>query len=532
MEKINFRILLLLILGVSFQTLIHGQNQKLTISGQIKDASNGEDLPFVNVIQLNQTGIGTTSNVYGFYSLTLEPGEHLIAYQFLGYQTVEKTINLTENIRIDIELSESGLDLNQVVVTSKKENQNITQNQGSVTKLDMKSIKEIPAFGGEVDVLKIIQLTPGVKTAGEGNSGIYVRGGGLDQNLILLDEAPVYNPSHLLGFFSVFNGDALKSTSVFKGGMSAEYGGRTSSVIDIRMKDGNSKKFGMSGGIGLIASRLTIESPIVKDKGSLIISGRRTYLDLFLQLSGDEGVSSTQLYFYDANIKANYRLSEKDKIYFSGYLGRDVLGVQGDFGFNWGNITSTFRWNHLFSDKLFSNTTFIFSNYDYQFSVSAGNGDIRLKSIIKDLNFKQDFSLYLNDKNSIKFGLNAIHHTIEPGNLDADEDTGFNSEDAASSRGIEGAVYIQNDQKITSRLSINYGLRFSFLNRIGEGFEYEFAEDGSLVSEDFFGRGESMEFLGGLEPRLSANFLLNEESSIKLGFNRNLQYIHLLTNAT
>ncbi|MEM1321570.1 MAG: TonB-dependent receptor [Bacteroidota bacterium] len=524
--------LLLFLVGLCLQGSLLGQSGKFTISGQIKDASNGEDIPFATIMLLDQPGVGTTSNVYGFYSLSVEAGEYRIAYQFLGYETVEKTINLTKDIKIDIELSETNLTLEQVVVSAKKEDQNITQNEGSVTRLDMKTIKELPAFGGEVDVLKVIQLTPGIKTAGEGNSGFYVRGGGLDQNLILLDEAPVYNPSHLLGFFSVFNGDALKSTAVYKGGMSAEYGGRTSSVIDIRMKDGNKKQLGVSGGIGLIASRLTVEAPIVKDKGSFILSGRRTYADLFLQLSNDEGINNTQLYFYDTNLKANYRFSEKDRVYFSGYLGRDVLGVQGDFGFNWGNITSTVRWNHLFSDKLFSNTTFIFSNYDYQFSVNTGEEDIKLKSIIKDFNLKQDFSYYPSNRNSLKFGFNAIHHTIEPGNLEAGEDTGFNSEDAAVSRGIEGAVYVQNEQKIGDRLSINYGLRYSFLNRIGEGYEYEFAGDGSLVSETFYESGASMNFQGGLEPRLSANFLLNKTSSVKLGFNRNLQYIHLLTNAT
>lgn len=527
---LNKIVLVLLILG--FQTIMFGQNEKFTISGQIQDHTNGEDIPFATVTLLSQPGVGTTSNVYGFYSLSLDPGEYVLSFQYLGYQTIEKTINLSDNVKIDVELTEGSQALEEVVVRAQKEDHNITQNVGSVTKLDMNVIKELPAFGGEVDVLKVIQLTPGIKTAGEGNSGFYVRGGGLDQNLILLDEAPVYNPSHLLGFFSVFNGDALKSTSIYKGGMSAEYGGRTASVLDIRMKDGNKKELGVSGGIGLIASRLTIEAPIVKDRGSFILSGRRTYADLFLQLSGDEAINKTQLFFYDTNLKANYRISEKDRVYFSGYLGRDVLGVKGDFGFNWGNITSTARWNHLFSDKLFSNTTFIFSNYDYQFSINTGENDINLKSIIKDFNLKQDFSFYLNDRNSLKFGFNTIHHTIEPGNLEAGEDTGFNSEDASISRGIESAVYLQNDQKVTDRLNINYGLRYSFFNRIGEGSEYEFAEDGSLISETFFDKGKLMEFQGGLEPRLSANYLLSESSSLKLGFNRNLQYIHLLTNAT
>ncbi len=510
----------------------YGQDATFTISGQIKDAANGEDVPFATISLKNQAGVGTTSNVYGFYSLSLEPGEYLLLFQFLGYQTVEKAITLQADLKLDIEMGEDAQTLEEVVVSATKEDQNISRVEGSTTRLDIKEIREIPVFGGEPDIIKVIQMTPGIKTAGEGNAGFYVRGGGLDQNLVLLDEAQVYNPSHLLGFFSVFNGDALKGATVYKGGMAPEYGGRTASVLDIRMKDGNKKKFSVSGGLGLIASRLTVEGPIVKDKGSFMISGRRTYADLFLGLSDDPSLNESSLYFYDLNMKANYRLGDKDRIYLSGYFGRDNFGFDGTFGLDWGNATGTFRWNHLFSDKLFSNTSVIYSDYDYEFAVGSGDDLLGVESVIKDINLKQDFSFFPNNNNSFKFGLNLIHHTIEPGNLNAGANTGINSEAAEVKYGIEGALYLQNEQKVNDRLTLLYGLRYSLFNQIGSGTAYEFDEFGRTIGSTSFGSGESMQFYGGLAPRFSGNYLLNSKSSLKLGYNRNYQYIHLLTNAT
>lgn len=507
------------------------QNEKYSISGQISDATNGEDIAFADIIVTDLENTGTNSNAYGFYSIALPAGKYTLSYQYLGYATVVKVIDLQANLKMNIELGADAALLDEVVVKAEKDNKNITRNEGSVTQIDMKDVRELPALGGEPDIMKVIQLNPGIKAAGEGNAGFYVRGGGLDQNLILLDEAPVYNPSHLLGFFSVFNGDAIKGATVYKGGMSAEYGGRTSSVVDIRMKDGNNKGYDVSGGIGLIASRLTVEGPIVKDEGSFMVSGRRTYADLFLGLSSDEGASGTSLYFYDLNAKANYRIGEKDRIYLSGYFGRDKFGFSDAFGLDRGNVTGTLRWNHLFSDRLFSNTTLIYSDYDYQFTIGADEDRIGLQSVINDLNFKQDFTFFANDKNLLKFGVNVIQHTIEPGNIDAGENTGINSEDAAESYGTEGAIYIQNEQKIDSKLSLNYGLRYSAFNRTGAGDAF-IIEDGDITETVSFDRGESIQYYGGFEPRLSANYLLNEKSSLKLGFNRNYQYLHLLTSAT
>lgn len=506
--------------------------KKYSISGQLKDSSNGEDLPFATVFVKELSGVGGISNNYGFYSVSVPEGSYTIIYQFLGYESVEQAVTIDGNKTINIELSPATQKISEVVITAEKADKNITRNEGSVTKISSKTIKQLPAFGGEVDVVKVMQSQPGIKSAGEGGSGYYVRGGGLDQNLVLLDEAPVYNPSHLMGFFSVFNGDAIKGASMYKGGMMPEYGGRTSSVMDIRMKDGNAKKYGVSGGIGAIASRLTLEGPIVKDKGSFMISGRRTYADIFLGLSSDESLSGSQLYFYDLNLKANYRLTEKDRIYLSGYFGRDQFGFEGSMGINYGNATGTFRWNHVFNSKLFSNTSVVYSDYDYEFGFGSDEDLLSLQSIIKDVNLKQDYTYYLSNNHTLKFGFNAIHHSIEPGNISAGANTGINSDDAEEKYGLEGAIFIQDEYKVSNRFSLNYGLRYSLFQQRGPGTAYNFDDKGNLLSETQYEDGENVQFYGGAEPRLSANYLINSVSSIKLGYNRNYQYMHMLTNAT
>ncbi|MBO6516266.1 MAG: TonB-dependent receptor [Bacteroidia bacterium] len=510
----------------------YGQTTKYTISGQIKDASTGEDLPFTTISVKGSQSIGAVSNEYGFYSITLDAGECTLLYQNIGYQVFEHNIALNKDTVLTIELESTSQLLGKAVVSVKRENRNITSNEGSVTTIEMKDVKQISVFGGEPDILKIIQLNPGVKQAGEGNSGFYVRGGGLDQNLILLDEAPVYNPSHLLGFLSVFNGDAIKGATLYKGGIPSEYGGRTSSVLDIQMRDGNKKKFGASGGIGVLSTRLTLEGPIVKDKGSFIVSGRRTYADVLLNAMNLEGFENNTLYFYDLNVKANYRLNEKNKVYLSGYFGRDVMGFGENFGLNWGNSTFTLRWNHLFSKKLFSNTSLIYSNYDYQFSFGTGENFMGTTSIIEDINLQQDFSYYLNDHNTLKFGFNVISHNLEPGNVSAGANTGITTTDAEPKQAIEGALYAQNQMKLGQRLKLNYGLRYSFFNQTGPGSAYVFDNDGDLRDTKVFDGTQSMQYYGGLEPRLSVNYRLASNASVKLGYNRINQYLHLLTNAT
>ncbi|MFK7785564.1 MAG: TonB-dependent receptor, partial [Crocinitomicaceae bacterium] len=508
-------------------------SQTYTVSGTMKDSTNGEDMFGGVVIVKELSNVGATVNSYGFYSLTIEKGEYTLMYRSSGYETKEVKINLIDNMTLDVELAlpKDVQEIEDVVVTGEKENDNITSSGMNVTKFDPKDIETIPVIFGEKDIMKTLQLTPGVKTAGEGNAGFFVRGGGADQNLVLLDEAVVYNASHLLGFFSVFNSDAVKDVALYKSGIPAEYGGRASSVMDVKMKDGNSKNFGVSGGIGLISSRLAVEGPIVKDKGSFILSGRRSYLDLFLKLSQDEDIRNTKLYFYDMNAKANYKISKKDRIFLSGYFGRDNFGFGDQFGFDWGNATGTIRYNRIISDKLFSNTSVIFSNYDYRFTIGTGDDAFGVNSSIQDWNVKQDFSLFANKNNTLKFGVNGMHHTFKPGSLTGGNDS-FNEIVLDSRYGIEFGAYIQNEQKIGPRFNIMYGLRYSGFDLVGSD-KYEFDEDGDVSSVDTtLGRWESLSYHQGLEPRFSLSYVISENNSIKLGYNRNFQYLHQLSNST
>lgn len=499
----------------------------------MKDATNGEDM-FGAVIKVKELdNVGTTTNAYGFYSLTLDSGEYTFIYRSTGFQTQEIKINLVNDIRKDIELMlpKDVLQIEEMKVSAEKENDNITSSGMNVTKFDPKSIETIPVLFGEKDIMKTLQLTPGVKTAGEGNSGFFVRGGGADQNLILLDEAPVYNASHLLGFFSVFNSDAIKDVSLYKSGIPAEYGGRASSVVDVKMRDGNNKKFGASGGLGLISSRLTLEAPIVKDKGSFIISGRRSYADLFLKLSRKDDLKDVQLFFYDLNAKANYRISKKDRIFLSGYFGRDKFQLGEDFGFSWGNATGTLRWNHLINDKFFSNTTVIRSTFDYEFSIGNGDDAFGIRSSIKDWNVKQDFTYYLNNNNTLKFGVNAIHHTFKPGALTGNNES-FNEIVLQSRYALELGAYIQNEMKIGTRFNVMYGLRYSGFNYMGDGTDYQFDTDGNEIGSKNYNAWESIKYYQGLEPRFSASYIISEKNSIKASYNRNYQYLHQLSNST
>jgi hypothetical protein len=529
MNKQNTALIFLLLL--LFGKMVAAQN--FTISGSIKDATNGEDLFGASVIVKELENTGAQTNVYGFYSLTIPSGKYTVIYRSLGYDDLIKQIELTDNQTINVELTipKDVQEVEGVVIEAEKENENITGAQMAVTKFDPKSIETLPVLFGEKDIMKTLQLTPGVKGAGEGNAGFYVRGGGIDQNLILLDESTVYNASHLLGFFSVFNSDAIKDVSLYKSGIPAEYGGRASSVMDVKMRDGNMKKFGVSGGLGLISSRLTLEAPIVKDKGSFIISGRRSYADLFLKLSNNPDLNETQLYFYDLNMKANYRVSDKDRIFVSGYFGRDVLELADQFGFDWGNATGTVRWNRIVNDKLFSNTSLIFSNFNYSFTVGSGDDSFGVKSSIQDYNVKQDFSYFLNSKNTIKFGVNAIHHTFRPGRLEAGDNINFEEIVLKSRTAMEYGAFIQNEHQISPRFALLYGLRYSGFGLIGSD-AYDFDDAGELLETRTYDTWETVEYQQGLEPRFSASFVLSDHNSIKLGYNRNFQYLHQLSNAT
>lgn len=522
------KILFILFCIVSFSV----QAQNFTISGTIKDESNGEKLIDVVVQVGEQKNIGTTSNDYGFYSLSLKEGEYTIIYTYLGYKTVVEKISLKSNIVKNISLEEKGNDLNEVVVNAVAKNDNIKSTSMGVERLNMAQIKDIPVLFGERDVLKTLQLLPGVKSAGDGSSGFYVRGGAADQNLILLDEATVYNASHLLGFFSTFNSDAIKDVTLYKGNMPAQYGGRLASVMDVRMNDGNNKGYEVSGGLGLIASRLMVQGPIKKEKGSFLISGRRTYADMFLKLSNNPEQRNNRLYFYDLNLKANYNLGENDRIYLSGYFGKDFIGVGKLFGIDWGNATGTLRWNHFFNSKLFSNTSLIYSNYNYNIGLTIDENDIKIISKIADWNLKQEFQYYANPKNTFKFGFNSIYHDIVPGEIRATATSGVNSFALSKRYGWENAAFINNDWKASSHFSMSYGLRLSAFSVLGAGNYYNFDADGRAIDTMKYGNGDFVKTYLNLEPRLSGSYIINEANSVKASYARNTQHMHLLSNTT
>jgi len=505
--------------------------QKFVLSGYITDVATGEDLPGATVLVDGAANLGTATNSYGFYSITLLPGKHSVRYQYVGYATQTIDINLTENKKLDIELQEQTIELENIVVTGERPDRNVSSVEMGNVKLAPKEIEKIPVIFGEKDIVKTMQLMPGVKSAGEGNSGFYVRGGGIDQNLILLDEAPVYNASHLLGFFSIFNSEAIREANLLKGSIPAEYGGRASSVFDIKMKEGNLKEYGVAGSIGLISSNLALEGPIVKDKGSFIVSARRTYADVFLALSKEEDLQNTTLYFYDLNLKANYKINDNNRIYLSGYFGRDDFGFADEFGFDWGNATGTIRWNHNFGEKLFSNTSFIVSNYSYDINI-LGDVDVTIGSQIDDMNFKQDFTWYASPRNTIRFGGNAIYHNIMPGEITVSENSGINAEIIETRKAIEWAAYVSNNQNISERLKLYYGLRLALFSNIGPGEFYEFNESGELNSTINYNNFEFVKTQGGLEPRLALNYMLNSKSALKTSYNRIYQFLHLLSNST
>jgi hypothetical protein len=504
-----------------------------TISGFIRDASNGESLTGAVVYPQENPSIGIASNSYGYYSLTLPTGKYSLIIRFLGYKTKIVPVELKENVQLSFDMEEASIALKEITITGEKNNNNVVQNE-LISKINVREIQSIPVILGEKDILKTIQLLPGVTPAGEGNAGFFVRGGGVDQNLILLDEAPVYSPSHLLGFFSTFNSDAIKDITLYKGGFPAEYGGRLSSVVDIKMNEGNNKTFHLSGGIGIIASRLSVEGPLFKNKGSFMIAARRTYADVFLKFLPRNGADSTAsrstLYFYDLNMKANYQLSAKDRLYFSCYLGRDNFNLGGAVGLNWGNVTATARWNHIVSDKIFSNTSLIFNRYSYKFNVAVGNLTMRVLSEIRDWNLKEDLNYYLNSNNTLKFGFNSIYHTFVPSKVDSSAFLRVRSMD--NRYALENALYISNEQKITPHLKATYGLRYSLFSSIGPGTVYTYDQVADIIDSATYSRGKIFNTYGGFEPRVLLNYVINDSSSVKVSYARTRQYIHLLSNTT
>jgi hypothetical protein len=511
---------------------------KYTISGYIKDSLNGETLIGATIAVQGQTK-GISSNLYGFYSITLEEGKYILICTFIGYRIKAVSIDLRADTKINFDVLPRSYLAEEVVVSAKKRDANVKNAQMGKFTLPMEQIKSIPAFLGEVDLLKTIQFLPGVRNAGEGSAGIYVRGGGPDQNLILLDDAPVYNTGHLFGFFSIFNADAIKNVTLIKGGMPAQYGGRLSSVLDVSMKEGNNQKFQVDAGIGIIASRLSIQGPLKKNKSSFIISGRRTYIDALTKpfIKSGSQFKGSGYYFYDLNAKVNYIFSDKDRLYLSGYFGRDVFDyVNGKqslkFNIPWGNSTGTLRWNHVFNNKLFGNTTAVYNDYNFTFNAAQNDFELKLSSGIRDLSLKQDFDLYPYTGHKLKFGGIYTYHKFTPSVISGKQDsTVFKPNNAQIKYAHEAAVYLQDDWEINEKIKIHAGLRYSFFQQTGPYKIYQTDDNGNRTDSTVFGRGKAVKNYGGLEPRFTIRYALNDETSIKGSVTRNLQYIHLVSNA-
>jgi hypothetical protein len=514
---------------------IFGQ-EKATISGYIKDAKNGESLVGATVHKQGSS-TGASANEYGFFSLTLPKGEHVIVVGLIGYKTFTFSVILDKSMSKNFELSEEGKELDEVVITGEAADQNVKSVEMSVAKLDIKQINKIPALLGEVDVIRAIQLLPGVTTVGEGASGFNVRGGNIDQNLILLDEAPVYNSSHLFGFFSVFNPDAVKDVKLIKGGIPSQYGGRVSSILDVRMKEGNNKKTTVTGGIGTIFSRVSVEAPIIKDKASFIIAARRSYIDALVKpfLKKSNPLKNADFYFYDLTAKINYRIDEKNTVFVSGYLGRDVFGVSV-FKFDWGNATATARYNHIFNKKLFMNFTTFYSNYNYRLEFSTPNGQgFNWKSNIINYSVKPDFSYYLNTRNTIRFGAQALFYDFLPYNATGKFENGTVNFKSDKRYGVEYSAYVGNEQKVTQNLTVEYGIRFSMYDYVGRSKAYYFRDTTAntqlpLDHTKDFAKGDLIKRYVTPEPRLSLNYVLTKSSSFKASYNRMAQYIQLISN--
>lgn len=529
LTTIFISILLLFSLSVSAGEL----KGNFTISGYISDSTSGESLPGATVI-VSGINNGTVANGYGFYSITLPAGGYTLKYSYVGYAGLMLDISLNNDTTVNIELNPSAEKLNEVEITGQALNENVTSSQMSVNTITSQTIKEIPSLMGEVDLIKALQLLPGVKFVAEGTSGFSVRGSSPDQNLILLDEATIYNAGHLMGFFSVFNNDAVTSVQLYKGDLPARYGGRIASLVDIRMKEGNRKKFHGQGGIGIISSRLTLEGPIVKNKASFMVAGRRTYADLFLKLSNDESLKNSALYFYDLNAKVNWDINQNNRVFISGYFGKDVFKGSSQFKMDWGNTTGTLRWNHLFNKKLFSNFTFVASKFDYDLGIPEGNLQAFLwQSAIRDYNLKGDFSWFPNANNTVTFGFTSTYHDFFPGIFEGlGEEATFGKYFIPDKYSLESAVYISNQQSIGPLFTIKYGLRVSMFNNIGIDTVYQYNNSGTVIDSAAYPAGAFYNTYFNLEPRIGIVFKITENSSLKASYSRNVQYLQQASNST
>jgi outer membrane receptor protein involved in Fe transport len=520
---------------------IESSKQKFTLSGTISDLKSNETIIGVNVF-IPELKTGTTTNEYGFYSITIPKGNYTVEISYISYQTITESINLDKNIKNDYKLSSAEEQLQEVIITDNRKATNIRKAEMSVNKLSAATIKKMPVVLGEVDILKSILLLPGVTNAGEGASGFNVRGGGADQNLILLDEANIFNSSHVFGFFSVFNPDAIKDLKLYKGGIPARYGGRASSVLDIYQKDGNSNNFHASGGIGLISSRLLLEGPIVKNKGSFLVGGRGSYAHLFLKLN--EKQKDNSAYFYDLNTKLSYKLNPNNNLYLSGYFGRDVFSIKKSFTNIYGNSTLNLRWNHLFTNKLFSNLSLIYS--DYYYGLELGLIGFTWDSGIKNYNIKYDFKNYISDNFKLNYGVNAIYYDFNPGTIRPIGESGINFKQLEKKKALEPSIYIEAEQNISNKISLSYGFRYSLFYRMGASNinnyvnneavifnqEQQIYESAIPTSSTYYGENKTIADFSNFEPRASIAYQFTDNQSVKASYNRMVQYLQLISNTS
>jgi len=514
-----------------------------TISGTVKDVSNGETLLGASVF-LEGTNNWALTNQYGFYSITAPKGKYTLIVSYIGYSDYKIKFDLEGNHKFNIELKISSMELDEVIINSEESDRiNIKRPQMSVTRLSALTIKQIPAVLGEVDVLKSIQMLPGVTNGGEGSGGFNVRGGAVDQNLVLLDEAIIYNSSHFFGFFSVFNNDAIKGAKLYKGDIPAKYGGRVSSVLDVRQKDGNNKKLSLAGGVGLISSRLTLEAPIKKNKGSFLIAGRASYAHLFMKMR--EELKDDKINFYDLNLKANYEINKNNKVFLSGYFGRDQFNISNIVHNSYGNAIGNIRWNHIFNDRLFSNLSFIYSKYDYQIILDFITLD--WVSNIKNYNLKYDFRYYVNEKVKLDFGFSGISYSLNPGEINpTTPDSPINYLKLDQKKAFEGGIYISAEHTLSDKLTAQYGLRYSSFTRLGGqnisnyinnqpvvyNAELGVYERGIESGKTFYEKGENIKTFGNFEPRLGLAYQFNTNTSVKASYTRSAQYLHLISNTS
>ncbi len=537
----NFTRIFLCILSFALLSHYHVKGQSTTtnytISGYIKDNSTGEDI-IGATIYIEELKTGVATNVYGFYSITLPAGTYNLQLSFVGFDTQKQELVLDKDISLNIQLKPSIIEMEEVVISAERPEANVTEVKMSTEKLSVEKIKTIPALFGEVDILRSVQLLPGVQSAGEGTTGLFVRGGSADQTLIQMDEATIYNPSHFLGFFSVFNPDAIKDVEIYKGGIPARFGGRLASILDIRMKEGNSKKFAASGGIGLISSRLTLEGPIVKDKSSFIVSGRRTYADVFTALSPNKETRKNVLFFYDLNAKVNYQFNDKNKLFISGYFGRDKFKFEDEFGLSWGNKTATVRWNHLFNQRLFLNTTLLFSDFDYSFDIKEDVISFDWKSNLREYSGKLDFTYFLNPNHQVDFGYKAGLFEFSPASIrPIGSESVLEPFSIPKQYALEHGIFLSSQSKFSERLSMEYGIRYSMFQNFGPATVLSYSNPDNRSANEVTGsttydKREVYKTHGGFEPRIGARFLVNNTSSVKASYNRTRQYLQIASNST